>query len=994
MPNPIHQAQRGLRAAVLSREFAPRLGGSAALSSGVVPVVLLLILTAIGRLGAQVPAGSPAELLFVRRVSPLLAQRCLACHGQDAAQIKGGLDLRSRQGLLKGGESGQASLHPKHPLQSPLWLAASRQHEEQWSAMPPKQADALKPEELSWLEQWLKAGAPWPEAERAQALAKAHEQAWSQEDGVRVKTLGGLSAAWRERKYALDALWAYQPLRAAKPAELAAAAHPVDALLHLHWPKGLQPAPEASPEAFIRRACFDLTGLPPSPQEVEAFLKQVAGKGLGSETGQQAIAALIERLLASPHYGERMAQHWLDVVRYADSSGFANDYERGNAWRYRDYVVRAFNADKPWADFVIEQIAGDELDGSNSQNLVATGFLRMGPWELTGMEVERVARQRFLDDVTNSVGETFLGHALQCARCHDHKFDPVPTADYYSIAAVFATTQLAEAQAPFTAVENTQGFEERRFLELRAREHQQTLSQLDALLLQNAQAWFKAQGRDPKRWNEAVAAVRAQGGKGKGRPAFAQFSDVFDAARRKLLQAAVPEQEFPPKLLGFGSREFGMERVARKGLERLRFEWERYEPVALSVYSGLTRTLKTVTSPLRVPQDRLSSGELEKTCIRSAGDPFAEGPAVKPGVLSVLGLRGAAPIPDGVEGRRLALARWVAAADNPLSWRSIANRLWLWHFGRGIAGNPNNFGATGKRPTHPELLDFLALHLQGQGGSIKAMHRLLMTSAAYRRSAIHPDPAALAKLDPQGVSGAVFALRRLSAEELRDAMLWASGELNPQLGGIPNRPEIHEEVALQPRQVMGTFAAAWVPNPKPQQRHRRSLYALKWRGLGDPSMEVFNAPPPDFSCEQRESSSVTPQVFALFNSKASSARALAMAARVLRETKDDEAALQRCFVLAYSRRPTADERIAARQHWMDMLKLQPAQAAIPPSPPLQVKREAVEENTGEKFVFTETLHAHAQFVPDLGPHQVPARTRALAAVCLALFNSNEFVHVE
>ena len=161
MPNPIHQAQRGLRAAVLSREFAPRLGGSAALSSGVVPVVLLLILTAIGRLGAQVPAGSPAELLFVRRVSPLLAQRCLACHGQDAAQIKGGLDLRSRQGLLKGGESGQASLHPKHPLQSPLWLAASRQHEEQWSAMPPKQADALKPEELSWLEQWLKAGAPW-----------------------------------------------------------------------------------------------------------------------------------------------------------------------------------------------------------------------------------------------------------------------------------------------------------------------------------------------------------------------------------------------------------------------------------------------------------------------------------------------------------------------------------------------------------------------------------------------------------------------------------------------------------------------------------------------------------------------------------------------------------------------------------------------------------------------------------------------------------------
>ncbi|MBC7819852.1 MAG: DUF1549 domain-containing protein, partial [Planctomycetaceae bacterium] len=542
-----------------------------------------------------------------------------------------------------------------------------------------------------------------------------------------------------------------------------------------------------------------------------------------------AFASVVDRLLASPHYGERMAQHWLDVVRYADSAGFANDYERGNAWRYRDYVVRTFNSDKPYNQFVREQLAGDELyedakpEDQNSELLIATGFLRMGPWELTGMEVAKVARQRFLDDVSNSVGETFLAHSLQCARCHDHKFDPVPTRDYYSLQAVFATTQLAERPTPFLPGENLSGFEEKKYLELRRAEYLAVLVELDDQLLTAAQTWFREQGVNPARWNATVENVPTKPATNRRR----EFKDVFQAARSTLLKEGLPENQFPPKYVGFTPQDYGNERVARKGLERLRWELDRYEPFALAVYNGRTPQVVSITSPVRMPANRMTAGDLEETCVLTGGDPFGTGEKVKPGVLSVLGVLQKTSIPNGVEGRRQAFAEWVASAENPLTTRAIVNRIWLWHFDQPIAGNPNNFGSTGKKPTHPELLDWLAATFVEQGWSFKAMHRLIMTSDVYRRSTRHPDHTTLAEKDPTGTSYAAFKPRRLTAEELRDSMLAATGELNLALGGIPNRPEINLEAALQPRQVMGTFAAAWTPNPLPQQRHRRSIYALK-----------------------------------------------------------------------------------------------------------------------------------------------------------------------
>jgi hypothetical protein len=362
-------------------------------------------------------------------------------------------------------------------------------------------------------------------------------------------------------------------------------------------------------------------------------------------------------------------------------------------------------------------------------------------------------------------------------------------------------------------------------------------------------------------------------------------------------------------------------------------------------------------------------------------------------VLSAIGLPPPSAIPAAIEGRRAAFAAWVADPANPLTTRAIVNRVWLWHFGQPLAGNPNNFGSTGKKPTHPELLDWLAATFVEEGWSFKKLHRLIMTSEAYRRSTAHPDRKLLAEKDPAGTSYAAFTPRRLTAEELRDAMLATTGELNPTLGGIPNRPEMNLEAALQPRQVMGTFASAWVPNPLPAQRHRRSLYALKIRGLPDPAMEVFNQPTPDFSCERRDASTVTPQVFSLFNGAASHARALALAAHAIKETATDAAAVTRCFTLAFARAPNAAELAACLAHWTKIADLIAGDKPVSSAPPLEVLREAVEENTGEKFSFSERLHANADFVPDLRPADVPLRTRALADVCLALFNAHEFSYV-
>ncbi|MBI1246664.1 DUF1549 domain-containing protein [bacterium] len=953
-------------------------------------LVLACVLTAFQPVLAEGTADeyNESEVLFARRIAPLLREKCIGCHGDKPDEIEGGFDVRSLTALTAGGDSEEPGIVPGDPKSSSVYLAATRE-DESFSAMPPKEAERLTKEQIVWLHDWIKSGAKWPSRERQAAIHSEYAKAWSVEDGITVKTSGGLASEWTNRKYDPAGLWAYQPVQKIEGSDNRA--NSIDVLIEKELPQGLTVAPPASRRELIRRATFDLTGLPPTPEEVSAFLAD-------KRPDDQAFAEVVDRLLGSPHYGERMAQHWLDVVRYADSSGFANDFERGNAWRYRDYVIRSFNDDKPYDQFIKEQIAGDEIMPDNPEGIIAAGYLRMGPWELTGMEVARIARQRFLDDVTNSVGETFLGHSLQCARCHDHKFDPVPTRDYYSIQAVFATTQLAERKADFLDVENIEGFDEKQFLIRQRQGYRDTQKHLESVLEENAQAWFaerlvnareeeKSKIVDQKkRWEEALADAKTR-----------KVFNPFDTARSSLMKRGVPQSDFPPKLIGFTPHEFGINRVAKKGLQRLSWEMDRYEPYALSVYDGYTPTLVNVSSPLRMPQDR-TDGELETSCVRSGGDPFAKGILVEPGTLSVIDDLVSAEIPNDISGRRANFAQWVADANNPLTTRVIVNRIWQWHFGKAIAGNPNNFGSTGQRPTHPKLLDYLASSFVADGWSIKKMHRRIMLSDAYCRSSQHPSPQSLAELDPLGTSLAVFQPRRLTAEELRDSMLAVTGELNPTMGGIPCRPEINQEVALQPRQVMGTFASAWVPNPKPQQRHRRSIYVLKLRGMLHPMLEVFNSPAPDFSCERRESSTVTPQVFSLFNGQNSYSRALALADRAWNEAEGqgpqrDAAALKRCFELALGRQPTPQELSEFQAHWKRLEAAMPIEARPSAEVPLKVKREAVEENTGERFTFEEELLANQEFQPDLQPADVGRHVRALGDICLVILNSNEFIYV-
>ena len=929
-----------------------------------------------------------SEQLFVRRIVPLLREKCLACHGDDVEAREGGLDLRSLQAVARGGDSEEPGVVPMHPDRSSVYLAITR-NDDAFSAMPPKESESLTSEEIGWLRVWIASGAEWPSEKNQAAIRGKYEAEWAQEDGVRVRTSGGLSDSWTNRNYDPEGLWAYQPLREAAVPDTHES--PIDGFLQAALPKGLQVAPPASRRDLIRRATFDLTGLPPTPDEVNGFLND-------TREDKEAFQDVVERLLASPHYGERMAQHWLDVVRYADSSGFANDFERGNAWRYRDYVIRAFQDDKPYDRFVREQIAGDEISPEDPEHLVAVGFLRQGPWELTSMEVPRVARQRFLDDVTNSVGETFLAHSLQCAKCHDHKFDPVPTRDYYSIQAIFNTTQLAERQADFLSLENRDGFEEERFLEKMEQGYRESLAELEAVLQHNAIEWFdtELEKADPDReqvirdsklkWMKAVSKAKKN-----------KKNIAFQKIRSGLMQQGIAQSDLPPVRVGFTPRQNGMQRVATKGLQRLKWELDRYKPFALSVYSGPTPTYIKVLAPLRIPEDT-AKATFEEMYIRTGGDPFAEGDRVKPGVLSVLEDQVAVAIPETPEGRRKAFAEWVTDPNNPLVSRVMVNRIWQWHFGKPIAGNPNNFGSTGGLPTHPKLLDYLATTFMENSWSVKDMHRTIMLSEAYRRSSTHPDPGMFAEQDPEGRSFAVFEPRRLSAEEMRDSMLAITGELNCDVGGVPCRPEINEEVALQPRQVMGAFAAAWVPNPKSEQRHRRSLYILKLRGVKHPMLEVFNTPAPDFSCERRESSTVTPQALNLFNSKNSYDRSLALAQRAWDESSDeignrDLQALRRVYELVLCRQPQQEELDRALESWRSVEGSLPAEPRPDSKVPLTASREAVEELSGERFMYDEVLYANQEFESDLQPNDVDRHVRALGDICLVFLNTNEFVYV-
>lgn len=885
----------------------------------------------LGVWSAEAETLSESERLFAGVVEPLLSQKCGGCHGAEAEKLKGGYDLRDREGAFRGGESGEPAIVEGAPERSGLMEAILRGDPD--TAMPPKDSEALTPEEIGAMRRWITLGAVWlapSELSRVRDTMAAE----STSSGHSVKTSGGVTEAWTRRTYQSEDLWAFQPLirpdiPRSEGRSADANSHPVDAFIDRKLSEeGLKPVPEAERRTLIRRASYGLTGLPPSVEEIRRF---------EADARANAYERMIDRLLESPRYGEHWGRKWLDVVRYADSAGFSNDFARVSAWRYRDYVIRSFNEDKPYDQMALEQIAGDELDPSNPEYRIATGFLRMGPWEHTGMSVKEVTRQQFLDDVTNSVGVTFLGQELACAKCHDHKFDPIPTRDYYRIFSCFTPVQFADVRAPFLPEENTSGLEAHR---------------------------------------DRIQRLIDEGG-----------VDTLET---------LPSEEKPGVALDAESQTKGIAKVNRKRSAFLNRELTRAEPTAFGVYSGPDRDYRSnkISNP---PPESIDweAAERPDDRILTSGSVETPGESVTPGALSVVASLGgnAGEITKAIVGRRRDLAEWIADPENPLTARVMVNRIWQGHFGRGLAANPNNFGKMGGKPTHPELLDYLALRFMESGWSVKAMHRLIMTSAAYRRTSVGVD-AALVEMDPENKWLARFSSRRLEAEELRDSLLMATDELNLEMGGIPVRPEIHIEVAMRPRHIMGSVGPAYQPNPQPEDRHRRGIYAERIRTLRDPLMEVFNQPGFDTSSERRDSSTVTPQSLTLLNSRYTNSRARVLGIRIAKETSELGAQVRRAWEAVYGRRPDTFELERGKQHIEGLREALVGTDVERVELPSYVVREMVEEMTGLNFYWVERLDQHAKYVPDYRVEDLSVEARALADLILVLFNSNEFLYID
>ncbi|MCS7023830.1 MAG: DUF1553 domain-containing protein [Bryobacteraceae bacterium] len=639
---------------------------------------------------------------------------------------------------------------------------------------------------------------------------------------------------------------------------------PVDAfLLEAMREKRLSPSPAASKETLIRRVTLDLTGLPPTPGEIDAFLR---------DTAPGAYERLVERLLASPQYGERWAQRWLDVVRYADTNGFELDAERPHAWRYRDYVVRSFNRDKPYDRFVQEQVAGDELFPGDKEALIATGFHRAGPIHIVGgNQDEEMNRQEVLTEMTGAIGSVFLGMTIACARCHNHKFDPIPQSDYYRLQAVFAATEFKDTVLASDS--------EKQAYEVARKAHQARLKPIQEEI-----------ARIEKPYRERI---RAQ-----------KFA-ALDQRYKDVLAVAESQRDEKQKTL------------AKEAEAQLKVSWDE----VLAVLSPEDRERRAA---LRQKMHRLEYDEpeppetaygvqnLEKappTHILKVGDHRYKLDPVSPGFPRVIaGLDAQAP--ETAANRRAALARWLTSVDHPLVARVMVNRIWQFRMGTGLVATPNDFGALGARPTHPQLLDWLATEFIACNWSVKTIDRLIVLSSAYRQSAAH-DPAK-AKIDPENKFYWRMNRRRLEAEAIRDSILAVSGKLNPQLGGKPIKVPIEKEV------YDSIFTEAepdnlWPVALDPNQHYRRSLYLLNKRTVRLPLLANFDQPDAMSSCPVRAVSTHALQALSLMNSEFVRQQAAFFARRLQAECGQQQGCqIRRAYRLALARLPRPAETAMAR----------------------------------------------------------------------------------
>ena len=806
---------------------------------------VLAALTMAGALGAGLAAATPD---FAKEVAPILEQKCQQCHGEK--QQLSGLRLDSRDSLLRGGGRGPA-VAPGDSSNSLLYHHVSGQAEPR---MP--FGGELSSDEITVLQRWIDAGAEWP----AQPEQAESTRVW----------------------------WAFkQPDRHVPPQ---GERHPIDAFLSGRLrEEGLTRAPRAAPQTLVRRAYLDLVGLLPPPDVVEAF---------GEDPSREAFARLVDDLLDSPRYGERWGRHWLDAVRYADSSGYEHDYDQPNAWRYRDYVIDSFNKDKPYDRFVKEQLAGDELDDESFETLTATGMFRVGPRVLFREKDNPQYRYTYLDDIIATTSRVFLGLTVDCARCHDHKFDAISQMDYYRMMAVFfpyvrydfplADEQTIARHAAATEAIHAQAEPLRKRIReieapYRKAARKRTLSNFPEEIQRAVNT--PEQERTP---GQQLLAAQVQS---IGNSNFADLLTDEDAARINDLKRRIEELEagLPaplPAAMGIRDGDYRFAPDGR-GDEPQPGKGDRED------FSGIEGTWLPAKNYAPPPAHFLPNADY-----RNKGD------VVEPGILEALaGGRPFEPKPPAhrvSSGRRRALAEWIASPENPLTARVMANRIWMHHFGEGIVHTASNFGSMGTYPTHPKLLDWLATEFVREGWSLKAMHRLIMTSESYQMASSHADPAA-AEADPENKLLWRFRQRRLEGEVIRDIILDASGKLNLEAGGPGYFPPIADQV----REAFpkGKWDAA-EPGP---ENWRRSVYAYAKRGLRYPFFEVFDLPNMNVTCERRTTTTVPTQALTLLNNRFTLRQARYFAERVAALEDGSEARVRRAYRIALSRSPTDHE---------------------------------------------------------------------------------------
>ncbi len=790
----------------------------------------------------------------------ILDRHCVSCHGPAKMA---GLDLRQRDAAIRGGGRGPAVV-PGKPAASLLIQAVERQGA---VAMPPGKK-GLDPAEIATLRQWVESGFEWP------ASTGAAEPSW-----------------WSFRKLQRSAV----PTGASNPVDAFVAARLRD--------KKLTPVPLADRRTLIRRAYFDLHGLPAPVEEIERFEKDEA---------PDAWAKVVDKLLESPRYGERWGRHWLDVVRYADTGGFETDIYFPNAWRYRDYVIKSFNDDKPFDAFIREQVAGDEiwpgsldLEGGfkipdekqrKLEARIGTGMYTIGPVYHEAALFGGQQRYEWLSDVVDTTGEAFLGLTLGCSRCHDHKFDPLTSRDYHAMMAVFATSD--EREVPVIAKFNIYGYKSGYPNWLKVEEIKGQIARIE---------------QGPRK--RAVDRVRAR----------------FDAAA--LAAFDKPEKDRAPDQRALAAKvEEAMTEAGLKENAKGRAFDSSYTADEQTRRDKLIRELGEAAlraNPVMQTATVLGPADEDyKVHLTARGDWRSKGEEIGPALPAALDAerRRVDPV-----HRRKSLAEWLAT--HPLPARVMANRVWHWHFGRGIVATPNDFGRQGDEPSHPELLEWLAAEFAANGYRVKALHRLIMTSETYRRSSAAN--AENARIDAGNVFLWRANRRRLESEALRDAVLAASGSLNTKMGGRPVIPVLSPE----------EYSTMWARNQWPEsmdekERDRRGVYLYVKRSFAMPMMTAFDSPDPSVSCARRDSTNVAPQALTLMNGAFTGLHAHRMAERIAKQAAAPEWA-GRAFRMALGREPSAAERGRASQV--------------------------------------------------LGPAPDEA---ALARLCLVLFNTNEFVYVD